>query len=321
MLKLSDNWVWDFWLALDGPYYHIFYLQAPKALGDEKLRHWHVTVGHAVSEDLVNWEILPDALAPSAENTGAWDSYTTWTGSVIKYGGLWYLFYTGTNRAEKGQIQRIGMATSDDLINWRKFPKNPVIEADPRWYETIGSGTWPDQAWRDPWVFGHDGSFHAFITARVKSGPPSARGVIAHAVSTDLMNWEVSAPVSVPGEFGQLEVPQLVAIGDRWYLIFCTGQDHFSDGRRARPGIKLERGIHYLIGDNPLGPFELAGDDFLIGDEIGTRYAGKAIRDPDGRWVLLTTLAWSERGYLGEIADPLLLSADSEGRLTLTQPD
>ena len=62
MLSIPDKWLWDFWFAQDGPYYHIFYLQAPKSLSDEKLRHWHATIGHAVSEDLRNWEILPDAL-------------------------------------------------------------------------------------------------------------------------------------------------------------------------------------------------------------------------------------------------------------------
>jgi beta-fructofuranosidase len=319
MLKFTDKWVWDFWFAQDGPYYHIFFLQAPKSLGDEKLRHWHASIGHAVSEDLVNWENLPDALAPAAESTDAWDNFTTWTGSVIRFGGLWYLFYTGTNRAEKGQIQRIGLATSEDLINWRKFPNNPIIETDPRWYEVLDSATWPDQAWRDPWVFWHDGSFHAFITARANSGPSMARGVIAHAVSVDLMSWEVGAPVSSPGEFGQLEVPQLVAIEDRWYLFFCTSHEHFSDSRRDRAGVKLERGSHYLVSDNPLGPFELAGDDFLAGDEIGTLYAGKAIRDPEGNWVLMSSRAWSRRDFVGEIGDPFPLLIDSEGGLSLTQ--
>ena len=65
-LRLPDKWVWDFWLAQDGPDYHIFYLQAPRSLSDPDLRHWNVSVGHAVSQNLRDWGILPDALRPSS---------------------------------------------------------------------------------------------------------------------------------------------------------------------------------------------------------------------------------------------------------------
>ena len=82
-LCIADTWVWDFWFVQQGPDYHIFYLQAPRALEKEIQRHWHVSIGHAVSQDLIHWEILPDALAPTAADSGAWDNYTTWTGSVL----------------------------------------------------------------------------------------------------------------------------------------------------------------------------------------------------------------------------------------------
>ena len=108
-LRISDKWVWEFWFTQDVPDYHIFYLQAPRSLGDESLRHWHVSIGHAVSQDLLHWEVLPDALVPSTES-GTWDNYTTWTGSIIKHAGTWYLFYTGSNREEDGKFQRIGLA-------------------------------------------------------------------------------------------------------------------------------------------------------------------------------------------------------------------
>ena len=91
----------------------------------------------------------------------------------------WAMFYTGSRRSENGLIQRIGMATSPDLMHWTKDPANPLIEADPAWYELLDLDAWHDQAWRDPWVFQHPatGEFHALITARVRSGPPHGRGV------------------------------------------------------------------------------------------------------------------------------------------------
>jgi beta-fructofuranosidase len=317
-LRLPDKWVWDFWFAFDGPDYHIFYLQAPRELLDAKLRHWHVTIGHAISQDLIDWEILPDALAPAAEETNAWDNFTTWTGSVIKHGGKWYLFFTGTNRAENGLIQRIGLATSNDLLHWQKHPSNPLIVADPQWYEILEPNVWHEQAWRDPWVFKLGDAFHAYITARSNVGPGSARGVIAHAQSADLINWEVSAPIATLKQFGHLEVPQLVDIEGRWYLLFCVGHKQYSEDYRSQPGVKLVTGTHYLVGNHALGPFRLLTDEFLLGDKIGSHYSGKLIRDRRGTWNIMASRSWTaDGGFLGEISDPMPLKIGEDGQLGL----
>ena len=31
------------------------------------------------------------------------------------------MFYTGTNRAENGKIQRVGLAMSDDFMHWKRI--------------------------------------------------------------------------------------------------------------------------------------------------------------------------------------------------------
>lgn len=264
----------------------------------------------------MNWEILPDALVPAAEDSNAWDNFTTWTGSIIKHEGIWYLFYTGTNRAENGLIQRIGLATSKDLIHWQKHPSNPLIVADPQWYEMLEPENWPDHAWRDPWVFKLGNMFHAYITARRNSGPGSARSVIGHAQSVDLISWEVTAPVATVEQFGQMEVPQLVNIKGHWYLLFSVGYKQFSENYRSEPGTKLVIGTHYLVGDHPLGPFKLMPGDFLLGDENGSRYSGKLIRDPNGKWNLMAFRKWTaDSDFLGEIGDPIPLQVALDGQL------
>ncbi len=136
-LHLPDKWLWDFWFARDGADYHLFYLQADRSLGNPDLRHWHSSIGHAVSQDLMQWEILPDALRPSPE-PGVWDNYTTWTGSVMQHAGLWYLFYTGSRRSENGLIQRIGLATSTDLMRWTEAAREPAHDAGPALVRTAG---------------------------------------------------------------------------------------------------------------------------------------------------------------------------------------
>ena len=84
MLALKDKWVWDFWFAVDNDEVHIFFLQAPRSLGDPERRPHHASIGHAVSRDYRTWTALPDAWHPGAD--GDWDDLATWTGSVIRDG-------------------------------------------------------------------------------------------------------------------------------------------------------------------------------------------------------------------------------------------
>jgi beta-fructofuranosidase len=316
-LRLPDKWLWDFWLAQDGPDYHVFYLQAPRSIKDPDLRHWNVSIGHAVSQNLRTWQVLPDALQPSP--TGAWDDYTTWTGSIIQRQGLWHLFYTGGNRAENGLIQRIGLATSTDLLHWEKH-SIPLIVADPRWYELLDLNLWHDQAWRDPWVFQHPetSDFHAFITARCNEGPADGRGVIGHARSDDLIHWEVLSPVTEPGDFGHLEVPQWVEMQGRYYLIFSVQASAHSALRCQRTSRKPVTGTHYMSAEDPLGPFCFSSEEFLVGDRIGSLYAGKLVPSPDGKWALLASRLFAPDGtLLGELSDPLPVGVDGAGNLSI----
>jgi beta-fructofuranosidase len=319
-LRLPDRWLWDFWFAQQGPDYHIFYLQADRSLGREELRHWHVSIGHAVSQDLRHWEVLPDALQPSAEDSEAWDNFTTWTGSILGHAGQWFLFYTGTRRDEQGLVQRIGLATSDDLLHWQKHPANPLIEVDPRWYELLDRSLWHDQAWRDPYVFRHPetGNFHAFITGRVNYGPSDGRGVIAHAVSQDLLAWEVRPPLTEPGDFGHMEVPQLLEHHGRYYLIFSAPADVHSARWQQRTGRKPITGTYSMVSDNPLGPFQAVDDEPLVGDEIGSLYSGKLVQSPGGDWVLLAWRLFSPTGeFFGDLSNPMPVTFAANGKLSV----
>jgi beta-fructofuranosidase len=322
--RLPDKWVWDFWFAHDKGEHHLFYLQAPVALGQPGLRHQNASIGHAVSTDLYSWTVLEDALHPGP--AGAWDDLATWTGSVIEHEGRWYMFYTGIGRAEFGLVQRIGLATSDDLITWEKHPANPLIEPDRRWYGLCEPENWRDQSWRDPWVFKaeHDGSFHALITARARIGPLDGRGVVAHARSVDLIQWEVMPPLTAPGDFAQVECPQLVQIDDRYYILFsCLGEDH-SQSRVARLGTDQHTGTFAFSSAELLGPYtnpigSLAPSGFA--DE--RLYAGKLV-EHDGQLWFMAFRAGGDDGrggqlddddFVGELTDPLPIHLDADGGL------
>jgi beta-fructofuranosidase len=316
-LSLPDKWVWDFWFAQDGLDYHVFYLQAPKSLGDERLRHWHVSIGHAVSKDLTDWSVLPDAISPS-QNKDTFDNYTTWTGSIIQHDGMWYMFYTGTRKQENGLVQRVGFANSENLISWTKNPTNPVIEADPTWYEPLDQAVWHDKAWRDPWIFRHPrtGMFHAMITARVNYGPADERGVIGHAVSDDLHRWEVLPPITQPGKFGHMGVPQIIEILNRYYLIFSVSADKYAQKYLQKLGSDPLHGSHYMIGDDPLGPFEYLSEQFFVVDRSGSLYSSKLIQRRSGEWVLIASRHRAANGsFIGELSDPIPIEVATDGQL------
>ena len=311
-LRLKDHWLWDFWFAQDGDDIHVFYLKAPRSIGDADQRHHRATIGHAVSTDLYAWQVLPDALGPSP--TGAFDDLATWTGSVLHHGGRWHMFYTGIRGEEHGKVQRIGRATSLDLVTWEK--SGPVLEADSRWYEKLHPGV-REEAWRDPWVFWDEESelFHMLVTARSRRGPLDARGVIGHASSEDLSTWQVGPPLSEPGDFYHLEVPQLVHIGGAWRVLFCVAEHEHSRARRSRSAWVAETGTHYLTGQGKFGPYSLERDDFLVGDPRGRHYGGRLLKFR-GDWYFF---AWQQfddaGGFVGQLSDPMPVIVEGEGSI------
>lgn len=312
---LKDHWLWDFWFAQDGEDVHIFYLQAPKSLIDPELRHRSATVGHAVTRDLQEWRALPDALGPG--DPGEFDDLATWTGSIIKKNGLWYMFYTGVTHSDDGKVQRIGFATSPDLVTWSK--QSLVLCADPRWYERLHPGV-HEEAWRDPWVWWDAATslFHMAITARANYGALDARGVIGHAVSSDLYTWETQAPLSSPGEFYQLEVPQLIEVGGKWHMLFCTTSQEHSAERLARSGVVAETGTHYLTGETSTGPFELDRDDFMFNGLTDSLYAGRVLRRVGIDYFFSWRNVDPSGEFVGELSDPMILELDSSGHLRVT---
>jgi beta-fructofuranosidase len=320
-LRLPDKWIWDFWLVRAGDEQHIFYLQAPRVLGEPALRHRNASIGHAVSRDLRSWRVLPDALHPGPD--GAWDDLATWTGSAIAHDGRWYMLYTGINRAERGLVQRIGLAASEDLVSWEKHPANPILRADPRWYEVLDETRWRDESWRDPWVFHdpEDGSFHALITARSPDGPADGAGVVGHVLSRDLVEWEILPPLTPSGEFAQVEAPQLVRLNGRYeILVSCLAEDH-SHNRRARLGRRGETGTFVFAADDLLGPYTSADDPVAEPDgPLGTLYAGKLVEVVPGDWRFMAFRGDGDRNFYGELTDPLPLRDDANGRIIVSYP-
>lgn len=312
-LRLPGQWVWDSWYAKDGNTNHAFFLQASRALLDPNRRHWNTSVGHAISSDLRDWKVLPDALAPS--ESPAFDSWTTWTGSVIKHEDTWYMFYTGTSREDAHARQSVGLATSTDLITWTKHvPESgaghPLVAADPRWYHTLAGG-FALEPFRDPWVFRFTdeqgiphGDWHMLVTASsVESRTGNQDAVMGHATSKDLLHWEVQPPLSTPNQgFGETEVFQFEVVDGVPIVLFCCGPIWLSQAR-------LEAGERGGVYSLPASA-DLTGLDFnraVLFDAPGL-YASRLVRDESG-WNLIGFWDAPEGKFVGELSDPIPVTA------------
>jgi beta-fructofuranosidase len=315
VFSLPEAWVWDFWLVDDSQKYHLFFLYASRALHDPDLRHYRASVGHAISDDLVTWERVTDALVRS--DAPAFDDLAIWTGSVIRHpDGTWFMFYTGATLTPVGNVQRIGFATSADLLTWHKNPDNPVLQADSLWYEILADRTWPDEAFRDPWILPDPGGigWHMLFTARANQGAADDRGVIGHAWSSDLHRWELRPPLSDPGQgFGQLEVVQTARIDGQEILMFSALGKDMSKER----GVGTTGGIWVATAESLLGPYDISGAQQLTQSDL---YVGRLINDrKTGQTKFLAFRNLGHDGtFVGEIDDPR--TAQWDGARLLLSP-
>ncbi|MBS7577781.1 MULTISPECIES: glycoside hydrolase family 32 protein [unclassified Enterococcus] len=150
--------------------YHLFYQYNPydSAWGP---MYW----GHAKSKDLVHWEHLPVALAPSEK----YDIDGCFSGSAIEKDGKLYLIYTGHVENENFKREVQCLAVSEDGIHFEKYAGNPII--DERQIEGVAA----IDDFRDPKVFKRNDSYFTVVASKT----PDERGEILLFKSDDLLEW------------------------------------------------------------------------------------------------------------------------------------
>jgi beta-fructofuranosidase len=305
MLSLAHDWIWDSWVVDDGGTFHLYFLRAPRALGDPGRRHHHAQIGHATSTDLREWTDHGVVLSPTP---GSWDDLAVWSGSVTRGDdGIWRMYYTAINTRGHGlKDQQIGLAESDDLYRWRKVGSAPVLTVDPRLYRTLDGDPAASETWRDPFVYRDpDGGWRMLITARIAGGRRNDDGVLAMARSPDLRRWEVLAPVTSAGTgFGQIEVAQIRVVDGQAVLVFTCHPDEQTEERR--------RGGDFctwsVLGASSSGPWDIAAARPFVAEP--KLFAAPLVRDRTGQWVLLGFRNQESDGiYSFDVIDPIPVAA------------
>jgi len=130
--------------------------------------------GAACSDDGLTWRRAKDApiLAVQDSDCADWEKDCIYQPWLVEYRGRFFNFYNAAN----GGTEQTGLAFSIDLLNWMRYPANPLIRNRPDGYDA--------QFASDPKVF-RDGDHWVMFYFGVGKGGAH----IMAAFSRDLVHW------------------------------------------------------------------------------------------------------------------------------------
>jgi beta-fructofuranosidase len=313
------QWMNDICGALwhDG-WYHIFYQFNPFA---DRCDWSFVTPcwGHARSRNLILWEHLPIAIAPSVEEG---NNQCVSGCATHRADGTPMLFYGHTPLPHPD-------GTRPPRQQWAALPLDPEL----RTWQTLDVGLSPGRSsvsadiagcWTDMFVFREAGRTFAIFK--------EAGGLVVEAQNSELTRWQ--AVGRIDGVFG--ECPNFIKLQDRWLLLRSTYPMTYQVGRFDPERIAFDMDgpagiLDYSYGLTP--PPDPSNVNYYI-DATGVPvcrfgapspahtdsrgfYATSVFTDSAGRTLLLAWVgAWpSSRGWNCCMSLPRVLSLDAAGRL------
>jgi beta-fructofuranosidase len=267
-------------------HYHLFYQLTPDS-DESGIKFW----GHVRSRNLVKWEPLPIALAPS--NDEGEDSI--WSGCCTINGlGQPMVFYTSIGAGKSAFDQAAQWAAIGDkhLIAWKKSPANPVLS------DETNDGT-KIYDWRDPFIF-RDGKKTFLIAGGHLKKDGDAAVNIYEAQNSELTRWQYRGVLFEIPDAPTVECPNFFKLGDQWVLFFSPyGRVQFFTGDFDAATCRFHPRTHGLLD---------YGSNF---------YAPNTMQVPDGR-----RLVWGwvngfpgGHGWNGCLSLPRQLSFSRGGEL------
>ncbi|MFC0470685.1 glycoside hydrolase family 32 protein [Halalkalibacter kiskunsagensis] len=272
--------------------YHLFYQYHPYS-PEWGPMHW----GHAKSKDLVYWEHLPIALAPSEE----YDSGGCFSGCAVIIDDKLMLIYTGNTYLEDGSRKQVQcIAESKDGIHFQKFEGNPIISDPPL------DGT---MEFRDPNVWKHKESWY-MIVGSGKDG----KGKALLYKSINLFDWDyMGYVIESDGSQGQMwECPDLFPLGEKHVLIISPIYDDKT------------RNTIYMIGHMNYETCKFTPEFTGVFDYGFDNYAAQSLLDDQGRRIVFgwmdhwgSYLPTKENGWAGAMTLPRVLNLLPDGKLSI----
>ena len=217
----------EFALVFDGERFHVFYIRNSYNLPPDSTE---IDYGHAVSYDLSNWTQL-DPILPV--RPGSWDNLHVWSPTIVKRDSTWFLFYAGVTHVPGvyERFQRIGLATSTDLMNWTRLDQPVLGCSQVPWVYCDSSDVFGGD-FRDPVVLpdpAAPGGWLMYYATR----PDAARDEMVLGVASssgDLTQWTDRMPMWNTDPFHSfsplIEAPAMFDHDGLWYLFYDTNSGH-----------------------------------------------------------------------------------------------
>ncbi|REE56489.1 beta-fructofuranosidase [Paenibacillus taihuensis] len=286
------NWMND----PNGPFqlngeYHLFYQHNPDKPEWGQI-HW----GHAKSLDLVNWQQLPVALAPSRDL----GEHHCYSGCAVVDGEEVRLFYTsigdGERNATSGAEQWMVKQSSEDLLTWKKPDYNPVLTNELH-------GDLHITEWRDPYVWKEQDGWKM-----ITGGIHENKGVALIYHSDNLEEWSFER-IYYKGDEWIFECPHIFRFGDKAVLFYSpSGPVQYVTGPWSAEGLTEVEGR---------GTVDTGGWDGY--------YASTGFVDEAGRRILLGWMPECrgdafpvELDWNGALALPRVVELKPSGRIAMT---
>ncbi|MHA1729618.1 MAG: glycoside hydrolase family 32 protein, partial [Promethearchaeota archaeon] len=279
--------------------YHLFYQFNPYGSEWGNI-HW----GHAKSKDLVLWERLPIALAPSIDQGDRAEKHC-FSGCCVINNGVPSIIYTkiGMDEDAKNNSEQWMATSKDNMLTWKKNSNNPIMTDKLH-------GDFEIKDWRDPYIWFENNKWYAVLGGHFKD---KKRGSVFLYRSPDLNNWEYLHPLfegtEAEGEGSNWECPNFFPLGKNKHMLVVS------------PGGK----VIYSIGNYDKENHRFQANSWRILDHGKPFYATNTLIDRNGRlilfgWINFTYIFYTlnePQGWNGCISLPRILSYKKQDELRI----
>jgi len=203
---------------IDGKYWMVYH-----AYPEQGYETGSASIGLAWcdDEDLLRWHRLDKPVLMSRDGA-KWEKGGLYKACVVCLDGRYYMFYNAKNRPSFIWKEQTGIAVSEDLLHWKRYEGNPVIQ-------TAAAG-WDSVFCSDPCVVRDGDEWLLFYFGF--NGMHAQEGL---AVSEDLLKWKkFKKPILRHGKADELDgvhahKPSVVFYNGTLYHFYCAC-------RKSRPG-------------------------------------------------------------------------------------
>jgi predicted GH43/DUF377 family glycosyl hydrolase len=179
---LIEDGIYKLWYHAGG------YIRGSRRLG-------HAKIGLATSTDGIHWTKHAGNPVLDIGSAGSFDDEQVAEPRVFRLGATYRMYYTG--RQKSTERTSLGMAVSDDGINWTKHDKNPLLDSD-RW-----GGFWGGAFMRQ------NGKWHLWHGAL-----SSGKSTLRYMSSVDGITWNDGPANPVLIQNPDLEAADAGLVGD-----------------------------------------------------------------------------------------------------------